>query len=179
MFECKYKLKLEDSVQCAKYVYKSQQRKKDKIVAYLIPILMVCMVAMLIFDIVSQKPIVWDIVLLVALVILQVSYLLIPIMLVQSQKKNFKKQKLDEVDYLVVKINGNICEEFAYKNNEETATNIHNLKSLTSYLEDDEKLILIFNKLEYVYLIKANVTGGVEKLKDHLKKIMNKNVNKK
>ena len=52
MFECKYKYELEDSVISAKYVYKSQKRKQDKVIAILIPILMLCMVAMLIYDIV-------------------------------------------------------------------------------------------------------------------------------
>ena len=91
MIECKYKCELDDCVQSAKYVYKSQKRKQDKVIAILIPILMACMVAMLIFDIVTGKSFVWDIVLLSALVILQVMYLIIPVMLVKAQKKAFKK----------------------------------------------------------------------------------------
>ena len=70
MFECKFKYELEDSIVCAKYIYKSQKRKQDKVIAILIPILIVCMIGMMIYDIVSKKSIVWDIVLLVALVIL-------------------------------------------------------------------------------------------------------------
>ena len=93
MFECKYKYELEDSIVSAKYVYKSQKRTQDKVIAILIPILMVCMVAMLVFDIVKGNSFVWDIVLLVALVVLEAMYLIIPIMLVKSQKKSYNKQK--------------------------------------------------------------------------------------
>ena len=37
MFECKYKYQLEDSLISAKYVFRSQKRKKDKIIAAMIP----------------------------------------------------------------------------------------------------------------------------------------------
>ena len=88
MFKCKYKYELEDSVACAKYVYKSQKRKQDKLIAILIPILMVAMIAMMIYDIVAGNPFVWYIVLLVSLVVLEIMYLIIPVTLVASQKKS-------------------------------------------------------------------------------------------
>ena len=62
MFECKFKYELEDSIISAKYIYKSQKRKQDKIIAVLIPLLMVCMVAMLVYDIIKGNSYVWDIV---------------------------------------------------------------------------------------------------------------------
>ena len=101
MIECKYKCELDDCVQSAKYVYKSQKRKQDKVIAILIPILMACMVAMLIFDIVTGKSFVWDIVLLSALVILQVMYLIIPVMLVKAQKKAFKKMLINRIQQYI------------------------------------------------------------------------------
>ena len=44
MFECKYKFELEDSITSAKYVYKSQRRKKDVVIAVMLPILILVMV---------------------------------------------------------------------------------------------------------------------------------------
>ena len=167
MFECKYKYELEDSIISAKYVYKSQKRKQDKVIAILIPILMVAMVAMLIYDIVKGHSFVWDIVLLIALVVLEIMYMIVPIMLTNSQKKYFKKQNLDNMDYLLIKIEEHICTETMFKDNEEVAKNLHNLKTLTSYLEDNDRLILVFNKVEFVCLRKQNIVGGVEKLKSH------------
>lgn len=174
MFECKYKYELEDSIISAKYVYKSQKRKQDRVIAILIPILMVAMVAMLVFDIVKGNSFVWDIVLLVALVVLEIMYMIVPIMLTNSQKKYFKKQNLDDMDYLLVKIEEHICSETMFKDDKEVAKNIHNLKTLTSYLEDNDRIILVFNKVEFVCLRKQNIIGGVEKLKSHLAKIMSK-----
>ena len=52
---------------------------------------------------------------------------------------------------------------------------MHNLKSLTRYLEDGERLVLVFNKVEFVCIRKNELTGGLEKLKSHLEKIMSKN----
>jgi len=175
MFECKYKFELQDSIISAKYVYKSQKRKKDKVVAILIPILLVAMVAMLIWDIATNKAFVWDIILLVALVVLEVMYVLIPVMLVQSQKKAFKKLNFADMDYLQIKIDNNICVETMFKDGDALSSNTHHLKTLTSYLEDNERIILVFAKVEYVCLRKNAITGGENKLKEHLQKIMAKN----
>ena len=179
MFECKYKFELEDSLVSAKYVYKSQKRKQDKIIAVLIPILMLAMVAMLIYDIVKHKSIVWDVILLVALVVLQFMYILMPIMLVGSQKKHFKKNNLGFMDYVQITINENLCTVSFFKDEVEMGKQVLSLKALTSYLEDASRIVLVFNKVEYVCIRKKSLTGGVEKLKEHLKKAMYKSTSKK
>ncbi|MBQ9795473.1 MAG: hypothetical protein IJW36_00730 [Clostridia bacterium] len=179
MFECKFKYELEDSIISAKYIYKSQKRTQDKVIAILIPILMVCMVAMLIYDIIKNKSFIWDIVLLVALVALEIMYLIIPLMLVKSQKKIFEKQKIAEMDYINIKIDNNSCVETLVKDEKEVSKHTHNLKNLTSYLEDNSRLILVFNKVEYVCIRKDNLIGGVDKLKALLEKSMSKVMNKK
>lgn len=179
MFECKFKYELEDSIVSAKYIYKSQKRTQDKIIAILIPILIVCMIGMLVFDIVKKNSFVWDIVLLVALVVLEVMYLIIPLMLVSSQKKSYNKQNIDEMDYILIKIDEQTCVETLVKDEKEVSKNVHNLKQLTSYLEDNKRLILVFNKVEYVCLRKENIVGGLEKLKSHVEKIMSKTANGK
>lgn len=176
MFECKFKYELEDSLTSAKYIYKSQKRKQDKIIAILIPVLIVCMVAMMTYDIIQNNSFIWDLILLVALIALEIMYLIIPIMLVKSQKKSFEKQKIDEVDYILIKIDNNSCVEELYQNGNVVSSVNHSLKHLSSYLEDQKRLILVFNKVEYACLRKENLTGGVEKLKSHLEKVMSKTV---
>ncbi len=178
MFECKYKFELEDCLTSAKYVYKSQKRKQDKIIAVLIPILIVVMLVLLVVDIVNKKSVIWDILLLVALVVLEVIYLVIPLTLSNSQKKSYKKQNLAEMDYLHININDMICTETLYKDEQEMAKNMHNLRSLSSFIEDNDRLILVFNKVEYVCIRKEYLTGGLDKLKAHLTKAMSK-ANKK
>lgn len=174
MFECDYKFELDDSIICSKYVYKSQKRRQDKVIAILIPILMVCMIAMLIFDIVSKNSVVWDIVLLVALAVLEVMYLLIPIMLVRAQKKSYNNQKLGDMDSLHIKIDDNLCVETLMKDGQEVAKNVHNLKQLSSYIEDKDRLILVFNKVEFTCIRKDSLKGDLNKLKSHLEKVMSK-----
>ena len=179
MFECKYKYELEDCLTSAKYVYKSQKRKQDKVIAILIPILMVAMIAMLIVDIVTDNSYILDIILLVALVVLEIVYLLIPVTLVRSQKKAYIQQKLADMDYLHITIDNSLCTETLVKDESEQAKNVHSLKSLTSFLEDSTRLILVFNKVEYVCIRKDKLSGGLDKLKTHLQKCMSKNVNGK
>lgn len=179
MFQCKYKYELEDSVISAKYVYKSQKRTQDKVIAILIPILMVCMIAMLTYDVVKGKPFIWDIVLLAALAVLEVMYLIIPIMLVKSQKKAFVKQGIAETDYILIKIDDNLCVETLHKDDKEIAKNIHNLRTLSSYLEDNDRMILVFNKVEFVCIRKNALEGDLDKLKNHLAKVMSKTANHK
>lgn len=179
MFECKYKYELEDSIVSAKYIYKSQKRTQDKVIAILIPILLACMVAMLVYDAIKGSSIIWDIILLVALVALEIMYLIVPLMLVSSQKKSYYKHKIDQMDYILIKIENNSCVETLYKDEKEVNTNVHNLKNLTSYLEDNKRLILVFNKVEYVCLRKENLTGDISKLKAHLEKTMSKSNQKK
>ena len=174
MFECKYKYELEDSLISAKYVFRSQRRKKDKIIAAMIPVLLVAMIALLIVDIINKKSFVLDIVLIVCLVFLQIMYLLIPVSLNRSQKKSFYGQKLDTMDFLKVVIDNNACTETLIKDDIEQAKNVHALKSLTSYLEDEQRLILVFNSAEYVCLRKANLSGDINQLKALLQKTMAK-----
>ena len=176
MFECKFKYELEDSLTSAKYIYKSQRRTQDKVIAILIPVLLACMIGMLIFDIVKDKSIVWDIVLLVALAALQVMYLLMPLLLVRSQKKAFITHKIDELDYNLITINNSTCVESLYKGDEIIAKNEYNLKHLTSYFEDSTRLVLVFNKMEYVVVKKENLKGGLQQLKTLLEKTMNKSL---
>lgn len=174
MFECKYKYELEDCLTSAKYVFRSQRRKKDKIIAGMIPVLLLAMIALMIVDIVNKKSYVLDIVLIVCLVVLQIMYLLIPTSLNRAQKKSYFGQKLDTMDFLKVVIDNNSCTETLIKDDAEQAKNIHPLKCLTSYLEDDQRLILVFNNAEYVCLKKANITGDVNQLKALLQKTMAK-----
>lgn len=174
MFECKYKLELNDCLKCSKYVYKSQKRKQDKIIAILIPILMVCVIGMLVYDVFKNRALVWDIVILVALVMLEIMYLLIPLMLIKSQKKSYQKQNLGEMDYLHIKIDDKSCTEELYKNGEVVAKNNHSLKLLTSYVEDATSITLIFSNVEFTCIKKEFLVGDLNRFKNHIQKSMKK-----
>ncbi len=176
MFECKYKFSLDDNIKCAKYVYNSQKRKQDKIIAILLPILFVGMLALLIVDIVNDKSIVWDIVLLVLLAILQIMYLVMPAMVIRQTKKSYKSQDLGNMDNvkIILDPNSNMCNLSFQKGDEEIGKKALPLKTLTSYIEDKDDLILVFNNIEYVLIKKDALTGDLNKLKSVLKKAMAK-----
>ena len=167
---------LEDSLTCAKYVYRSGRRTRDKVVAIMLPILIAVMIGMLVWDIIKKSSLVWDIVLLCALIVLQVLNLIMPLTIKQQQKKAYKKQGLGDMDYLHIVIdNTGTCHETLYKDGAEVAKSAHSLRALTSYIEDADRLILVFNKVEFVCLKKDKLTGGLEKLKAFIEKAMQKN----
>lgn len=174
MFECKYKFTLEDNIKCAKYVYKSQKRTQDKIIAIMLPILLVCMVALLIVDIVYKKNVIWDIALMVMLLVLQLMYILMPTMVVRQTKKTYKAQELDKMDNIKIEVNDKSCIVAFEHEGEELANKVLPLKTLTSYLEDSESVVLIFNKIEYILVKKEYLNGDVNKFKALLNKAMAK-----
>ena len=176
MFESVYKFELEDNIKCAKYVYNSQKRKQDKVIAIMLPILMVGMIAMLIVDIVNHKNVIWDIVLLVMLAVLQIMYITMPMMVVKQTKKSYTQQKFAEMDSVKISINDNICVMSFIKDGEELSPKTLHLKTLTSYIEDKDCVVLVFNKVEYVMLKKANMKGDIKKLKALLEKAMAKSI---
>ena len=61
-----------------------------------------------------------------------------------------------------------------FKSDQEVSKNVHNLKFLTSYLEDKDIIVLIFNKVEYVCIKKDKLVGDVNKLKAYIEKAMSK-----
>ena len=80
---------------------------------------------------------------------------------------------------MLIQIDENVCTETMFKDEVEQAKSVHSLKMLSSYIEDANRLILIFNKVEYVCLRKNCIEGGVEKLKAHLQKKMIKQNSKR
>ena len=93
-------------------------------------------------------------------------------MLVKSQKKSYNKQNLGDMDYLQIVVEDKQCVETLFKDEKEVAKNVHNLKFLTSYIEDKDYLILIFNKVEFVCFKKSGFEGELNRLKNHLNKAL-------
>lgn len=172
MFECNYKFTISDAIKCAKYVYKSQRSKKEKFLLFATPVLLILVIGILIFDIINSRAIVWDIILIVGVTFLFALTLLMPLMVVQAQKKQYKSQNFDDMDHLSIKINNGVCEEAMMKNGSAILKNTHNLKTLVSYIEDDEDIILVYETGEYTCIKKQNLVGDVSRLKAALSKSM-------
>ena len=172
MFECNYKFTIDDAVKCAKYVYKSQRSKKEKFLLVAVPILLVIMVGMLIFDIVNSRAYVWDIILIVGIVFLFALTLVMPLVVIRAQKKQYASQNFADMDNLSIKINNGTLEEAMMKDSKVQLKNTHNLKSMVSFLEDDEDFILIYETGEYTCIKKLNLIGDVNRLRAALTNAM-------
>ena len=174
MFECNYKFTIDDAIKCAKYVYKSGRSKKEKIILYAVPVLLVIVSALLVVDIINKRAIVWDVILLVGITLLFVLTLIMPLLVVKAQKKQYNSQNFNDMDSLSIKINNGILEEAMMKNGEAVLKNTHNLKTLVSFLEDDEDIILVYATGEYTCIKKSNLVGDIGKLRATLTKAMTK-----
>lgn len=179
MYRCKFKYELEDCLFSAKQVYLSQRRTKDKVITFMVPFLFVICIGLLILDIVNKKSIVWDIVLLVALAVLEVVSLSLPSIVAKSQKKTFAQVGMADMDYIVITIDNSVCTEQLFKDEQEKSKLTHNLRALTSFIEDNSRLILVFNSAEYVCIKKACFEGDINAFKEFLQKQMSKNINNK
>lgn len=172
MFECNYKFTIQDASKCARYVFKSQRGGKERFLAIAVPMLLLVMVGLLVFDIVKGRPIIIDIVLIISIAVLLVLTLMLPMFVVRVQRKQYKAQNFDDMDSLKIKINNGICEEAMMKDGKAVLENSHNLKTMVSFIEDDENIILLYNTGEYTCIKKLNLIGDVERLRSVLTKAM-------
>ena len=172
MFECSYKFTIQDAIKCAKYVYRSQRRKQEKIVIFALPFLLLAIIAMLVFDIIRGRQIVWDIILIVGLFLLGGLTYSMPLIVKRTQIKQYTNQGFGDMDSLDIKIINGVCEEAMVKNGENVVHNTHNLKTLISYIEDDDDFILVYNTGEYTCIKKNKSSGDLVKLRQTLQKAM-------
>ena len=97
-----------------------------------------------------------------------------PLMVVKQTKKSYAQQKFAEMDSVKVTINDNVCKMAFVKDGVELEPKTLHLKMLTSYIEDNDSLVLVFNKVEYIMIKKDGMKGDLKKLKAILEKAMAK-----
>ena len=75
---------------------------------------------------------------------------------------------------MIEKIDETKCDVSFQKNGEEVSRSVMDLSTLTSCIEDDERLVLVFNRQMFVVVRKDSLTGNLDSLKLLIQKYMNK-----
>ena len=173
MFECQFKMSEDDNVKGTLYTIMQQRRKSNIVFIVLLCVSLLLMISTLIWDIRDGESIAFDIFLLVLIVALLILYICFPIVFKANAKRVYKTSIADR-DLMIVKIDETKCDVSFQKNGEEVSRSVMDLSTLTSCIEDDERLVLVFNRQMFVVVRKDSLTGNLDSLKLLIQKYMNK-----
>ncbi len=145
ILQSKYKCKSGIAIKASKIAYKLKRAKKDKFVFWATPIALLIMIGIMIYDIVKSNSLVLDIVLVVALALVQILNLVMPIIASKMQAKYFKK--LDELnyDYFISEFNDGLFKEKIYKDGQLIMCNQVPVEKLQNYALFDNYLVVVFS----------------------------------
>lgn len=175
MFECQFKMSEEDNVKGTLYTVKQQRKTSNIIFIVLLFISLFLMISTLILDIRDGENIAFDVFLMVLILALLVLYFCFPILFKSSAKRVYKTNIADK-DLMIVKIDDTKCDVSFQKNGEQVSRSVMDLSTLTSCIEDDERLVLVFNKQMFVVVRKDSLLGNLDSLKLLIQKYMNKSI---
>lgn len=144
MIQSKYKPTVELNLKAAKLAYKIKSKKKDLLINIFIPIALVLMIGVLIYDLNKNASIIFDVLLIVLLIVIEAVNLCMPIIISRSQKKyNVMLEGLNYDQYIVEYNNGVFKEKF-YKDNNIVFANNVSADKLVGFEQFDHYIVLAF-----------------------------------
>ena len=140
-----FKYTIDLGISATKATFKIKKTNKDKVTHILLIVFMFIMTAMLVWDIVRGASFVIDLIILIALVGVEIFNLIMPLIIIKTQKKFLNQLNLSEMDYTQKEITKDKCTETYYKNNKIVMQNVCEMTSLMGYQIDDKYAFLVFN----------------------------------
>lgn len=132
-------------IKATKIVMKVKKSIKDKIINILVCVFIVLMSGLLIWDIVHDNSIVIDIIILVLLVGFELFNIIMPFIIINTQKKFLKQVVSNNFDYTLTEIDKDKCLESYYKEGRIVMQNSCDIKKLIGYEIQDNYIFLIFD----------------------------------
>lgn len=169
ILQSKYKYDSSLGIRASKLAYKLNRSKKDKIVFWSIPIGLLIMIGILIFDLKRDNNLVLDFVLIGLLIAVETLNLVMPIIISKSQIKYFKKLDNLEYDYFISEFNKGIFKEKVYKDNELILANQISIEKLKNYGLIDNYMVLVFSNFAMLVFDMDNMQMGT---KEELQKLV-------
>jgi len=140
-----FKYTIDLGVTGTKTTFKVKKTKKDKIVHILVIAFIFIMIAVLVWDIVRDASFTIDLIILIALIGIEIFSLVMPLIIIRTQKKFLNQLNLAEIDYTVSEISKGKCLESYYKNNKIVMQNVCDMSTLVGYKIQDNYLFAVFN----------------------------------
>ena len=165
IFQSKFKYDSKTAIEASKLAFKAKRGLKDKIIFWSIPLGILIMTAILIFDLKRHNSLVLDFILIGCLVAIEILNLCMPLIVSKSQAKYFKK--LDELnyDFFLSEYNKGVFKEKIYKDNQMMLANQISIDKLQNYITFEHYLVLIFSNFAMlIFDLDEMVQGNKEDL---------------
>lgn len=140
-----FKYTIDLGVSATKTTFKLKKTKKDKISHILVIVFMFLIGGLLAWDIVREASIVIDLIILIALVVVEIFSLLVPFIIIHMQKKFLKQLNLAEIEYTETRIEKSKCTETYFKDNKIMMQNVCDMTKLVGYEKKEDYIFLVFS----------------------------------
>ena len=171
----KFKYTIDLGLQATRKTFKLKKTKKDVIVHVLLIAFMFIMVGVLIWDVMREASIVIDLILLIALMGVEVFSLVMPLIIIHTQKKFLKQLNLAEIDYTITEIKKGKCIESYYKNDKIVIQNVCDMSKLIAYEINNSHAYIVFNNFACAIFDINTLTITVDELVEALDSTISKN----
>ena len=140
-----FKYTIDLGLSATKTTFKVKKTRKDLITHILIIVFTFVMTGLLVWDIVRDSSFVIDLIVLIALVVVEVFSLIMPKIILHTQKKFLKQLDLSNMDYTITEIVKNKCTESYYKDNKIVMQNVCDVSTIVGYEIKDNHAFVVFN----------------------------------
>lgn len=174
--QSKFDYTVELGLNATKQSMKLKRTKKDTIVHILVLVFIAIMSAVLVWDIKREASIVIDLIILIALVLLEIFNLIMPVVILNMQKKFLRQVFTVGFDYTLTEIDKNKCIESYYKDGKILMQNVCDMNTLVGFCEQNGYLFLVFNNFANgIFKIDTLENSSLEELKQKLEQTISKN----
>lgn len=164
MIQSKYKFTSEIGAEASKVAFKTKSKKKEALIYIGVPVALVIMIGILIYDINKGNSIIFDVVLLALLVVLVALNLVMPFIISKTQKKYLSKIDETQFDYLISEYEKGKFKEKIYKDNKMLYCNEVAVDKIMSFKEFELKgnkyFLVLFNNYACIVFDLNNMTIG-------------------
>ena len=171
-----FKYTIDLGVSATKSAMRLKKSKKDKATHILLIVFMFIMSAVLVWDIVRDASFVIDLILLIALVVAEIINLILPAIIIHTQKKFLSKLNLEEMDYTITEITKNKCTETYYKDGKIIMQNVCDITKLINYEIINNYAYIVFNNFACAIFDLSTLNVTIDELKKTLDTIISKNL---
>ena len=171
----KFKYTVDLGLAATKKTFQLKKSKKDITTHILVAIFVLIVSAVLVWDIIRDASIVIDLIILIALVGIEIFSLIMPRIILHTQKKFLNQLNLAEIDYTITEISKGKCLENYYKNNKIVMQNVCDMNKLVAYQIENNYIFAVFNNYACAIFDINTLSESVEEFEKLLNTTISKN----
>ena len=171
----KFKYTIDLGVSATKTTFKLRKTTKDRVMHILVIAFIFIMAGMLIYDIMRDASFVLDLIILIALCGIEIFNLVMPLIIIHTQKKFLKQLNLAEIDYTITEITKDKCLESYYKKDKIVMQNVCDLTELMVYEIKDNYAYVVFKNFACAIFDLSTLNISVDEFSQRLDTIISNN----